>query len=61
MDNEEKKLRDELAELLRAQVDALEEETFVGLTEQGRSRCERRDARIHELGERIRNPQHRSS
>ena len=59
MNNAEKKLRDELDELLVTQVDALKAETFLGSTDEELRQFDTRGARIHALSEKIRNPQSR--
>ena len=53
MDTHIDQMRGEILHLLQVQMDALEEETFVGLTEDALREYERRADRIHELAEKI--------
>jgi hypothetical protein len=57
--NDQNQLRNELVELLREIVDALEIERSVGLTDEDVRHCQARAARIYELSEEIRAPHSR--
>ena len=57
MDKEEvKQIRSEIVELCWDQMDALEAQTFVGLTDEELRQYDERGARIHELSDKIRDP-----
>jgi hypothetical protein len=54
MGNQVEQYREEMVHLLGEQMDALETETYVGLTDEEFRQYDERQARIHELSEKIR-------
>jgi hypothetical protein len=53
MDTYIEQMRGEILHLLQVQMDALQEETFVGLTEEELREYDRRAERIRELAEKV--------
>jgi hypothetical protein len=54
MGNQVERCRDEMIHLIGEQMDALETETYVGLTDEEFRQYDARQARIHELSEKLR-------
>ena len=61
MESSVKKLQAEFVDLLRKQVEALELDTYVGLTDKERSEYYKRQERIHDLDAKMSEPSDRAA